>query len=108
LVKVLLSFTGSTIVMAILAKYLPQSSFFQRMELATTTSNAHGYTTAKTEAAAVVGATGIAATQLRPSGLGQFGENVVDVVTEGDLIEKGASIRITEVQGSRVVVTRAR
>ncbi|MEI6084685.1 MAG: NfeD family protein [Verrucomicrobiota bacterium] len=108
LIKVLLSFTGSTVVMAILAKYLPQSSFFQRMELATTTSNAHGYTTAKTEAAAVVGATGLAATQLRPSGMGQFGENVVDVVTEGDLIEKGASIRITEVQGSRVVVTRAK
>lgn len=107
LVKVLLSFTGSTVVMAILAKYLPQTSLFHRMELATTTSNATGYTTARTEAAAVVGATGIAETPLRPSGTGRFGEHVVDVVTEGDLIVKGASIKITEVQGSRVVVTRA-
>ena len=73
------------------------------MELATDT----GSPTARSDAVAQVGATGIAATQLRPSGLGQFGENVLDVVTEGDLIEKGTAIKITEVQGSRVVVARA-
>lgn len=106
LIKVLLSFGGATAVMIVLGRYLPKSAFFQRMELAAATSNAAGYTTAGPEAAAVVGATGVAETILRPAGKGRFGTELVDVVTEGDLIEKGTSITITEVQGSRVVVQR--
>ena len=47
---------------------------------------------------------GVAETNLRPSGKGRFGDKLVDVVTEGDLIERGKPITIVEVQGSRVVV----
>jgi len=55
----------------------------------------------------LLGSTGVAETNLRPSGKGRFGDQLVDVVTEGDLIERGKPITIVEVQGSRVVVTRA-
>ena len=101
LAKVLLSFVGAVVLMMVLAQYLPKSSFFHKMELAATTS-----ATAQGVALATVGAVGIAATQLRPAGTGQFGEKLVDVTTEGDLIEKGASIKVVEVEGSRVVVMR--
>ena len=55
----------------------------------------------------MLGTTGVAETNLRPSGKGRFGDRLVDVVTEGDMVERGQPITIVEVQGSRVVVKRA-
>ena len=107
LLKVLGAFVGSVVVMLILGRYLPKTSLFHRMELTAATSAAAGYTTASGEAKSLLGASGVADTNLRPSGKGRFGDQLVDVVTEGDLIERGASIKITQVHGARVVVERS-
>jgi membrane-bound serine protease (ClpP class) len=48
--------------------------------------------------------TGVAITQLRPSGTAFINGKRTDVVTEGILIEQGASIRVVAVEGMRVVV----
>ena len=48
--------------------------------------------------------TGVAITQLRPSGTAFINGKRVDVVTEGGLIEQGASIKVVAVEGLRVVV----
>lgn len=48
--------------------------------------------------------TGVALTQLRPSGTAIINGKRVDVVTEGGLIEKGASLRVIAVEGMRVIV----
>jgi len=107
LLKVLGGFLGSAAVMAVLARYLPETRLFHKLELAATTSAAAGYTSSRGEAAGLVGATGVAETLLRPAGKGRFGDQLVDVVTEGDLIAPGTAIKVVEVSGSRVVVTRA-
>jgi membrane-bound serine protease (ClpP class) len=52
-----------------------------------------------------VGELGTAATFLRPSGKARFGERDIDVVTEGDFIEKGTKVKILDIKGNRVVVT---
>jgi len=52
-----------------------------------------------------VGELGTAATFLRPAGKARFGERDIDVVTEGDFIEKGAKVKILDIKGNRVVVT---
>lgn len=107
LLKVFGGAMGAGIVALALGRYLPKSTLFKKMELVAATSTAEGYTASSGEAKSLLGTTGIAETNLRPSGKGRFGEQLVDVVTEGDLIEKGMSITIVEVQGSRVVVKRA-
>jgi len=48
--------------------------------------------------------TGVAITQLRPSGAAFINGKRVDVITEGMLIEPGAAIKVVEVEGIRVVV----
>ena len=53
----------------------------------------------------MVGDVGVALTPLRPAGRADFGDVRLDVVTEGEFIEKGQSVRIAAVQGNRVVVT---
>ena len=90
----------------LLARWLPKSTLFRKMELSAVTSAAEGYTTSLGEARTLLWLTGVAETNLRPSGKGRFGDQLVDVVTEGDLIERGKPITIVEVQGSRVVVKR--
>ena len=48
--------------------------------------------------------TGVALSQLRPSGIANINGQRVDVVTEGDLIERGAKIKVVAIEGARVVV----
>lgn len=48
--------------------------------------------------------TGVAITLLRPSGTAFINGKRVDVVTEGALIDQGASIKVVAVEGMRVVV----
>ena len=48
--------------------------------------------------------TGVALSQLRPSGIATINGQRVDVVTEGGLIERGAAIKVVAVEGARVVV----
>jgi membrane-bound serine protease (ClpP class) len=55
-----------------------------------------------------VGELGTAATFLRPAGKARFKERDIDVVTEGDFIEKGAKVKILAIKGSRVIVTEER
>jgi membrane-bound serine protease (ClpP class) len=107
LAKVFGAMLGAMISAALLARWLPKSTLFKKMELAAATSSAEGYTTSSSDARALLGSMGVAETNLRPSGKGRFGDQLVDVVTEGDLIERGEPIKIVEVQGSRVVVNRA-
>ena len=52
----------------------------------------------------LVNCTGVTITQLRPSGTAFVNGKRVDVVTEGGLIEQGASIKVVAVEGLRVVV----
>jgi membrane-bound serine protease (ClpP class) len=52
----------------------------------------------------LLGREGTAVTPLRPSGTAEFDGDRVAVVTDGDLIGAGRRIRVTEVEGNRVVV----
>jgi membrane-bound serine protease (ClpP class) len=52
-----------------------------------------------------VGQTGEVVSALRPAGKVQFGSSVVDVVSDGEFIEKGGRVEILEVHGNHVVVT---
>ena len=58
----------------------------------------------RTEKPELVGLSGVAFTQLRPSGTALIQGRRVDVVTEGGLVEKGTALRVVAVEGMRVVV----
>jgi len=54
----------------------------------------------------MIGAIGKSKTMLRPSGVGIFLGKYIDVVTQGEYIEKDTRIIITKVEGRRVVVSK--
>ena len=51
-----------------------------------------------------LGETGVAKTPLRPAGVVRFGDDYVDVVSEGAFIEEGSRVKIVKLSGNRVVV----
>jgi membrane-bound serine protease (ClpP class) len=48
--------------------------------------------------------TGVAQTNLRPSGMALINGQRIDVVTEGPMIERGTPVKVVAVEGLRVVV----
>jgi membrane-bound ClpP family serine protease len=55
----------------------------------------------------LLGQVGTAATRLVPSGKARIGNELYDVVSDGDLIEKDTPIEIVQVIGYKIVVRRA-
>ncbi|MCK5708113.1 MAG: hypothetical protein KAI43_10715 [Candidatus Aureabacteria bacterium] len=51
-----------------------------------------------------IGKEGIAITDLRPSGTAKINNRRIDVVTEGDYIDKDKKISVIAVEGNRVIV----
>ena len=60
--------------------------------------------TVKAEAELSVGDTGVAETMLRPSGIALFDTRRVSVVSEGQFIDKGKTVRVVQIEGARIVV----
>jgi len=50
------------------------------------------------------GKRGVTTTQLTPSGKARFGDEVINVISDGELVYKGSAIRVVKVIGNRVVV----
>ncbi len=52
----------------------------------------------------LLGETGMTATALVPAGKVRIGHKLLDVISDGDMIEKGIPVSVVEVKGNRVVV----
>ncbi len=51
-----------------------------------------------------VGMQGTTTTQLTPSGKARFGDDRLDVMTDGEVVPRGAPVEVVEVHGNRLVV----
>ncbi|RYD73934.1 MAG: hypothetical protein EOP84_20730, partial [Verrucomicrobiaceae bacterium] len=54
------------------------------------------------------GSTGQARTDLRPAGKAVFGDEILDVVSQGDFIAAGTPVRVVSADGTRLVVAAVR
>jgi membrane-bound serine protease (ClpP class) len=66
----------------------------------------HGGGTASADLTGLVGSLAEAVSDLRPAGIVLVDGNRVDVVSEGGFVEKGSRVKITAVDGPRVVVAK--
>jgi len=55
----------------------------------------------------LLGKEGVAASELRPAGIGIFGEDRIDVVSDGEYIKRGSPITIVRLEGRRIIVKQA-
>jgi membrane-bound serine protease (ClpP class) len=97
---------GSAIAVLIIARFLPETPIFRRL-VSTTASGEASTVAAETTRASRVGQVGVAISQLRPGGKAQFGDDIVDVMTQGELIAKGTRVRIIRHSSTEAVVEPA-
>lgn len=80
--------------------FLPRSRAARAMVLETQTLGAAG----DPELAVLLGRQGVTITPLRPAGTVEIDDRPVDVVSDGQYVETGTRVKVTHVEGSRVVV----
>ena len=51
-----------------------------------------------------LGRVGVTISVLRPGGKAQFGDDLLDVVSQGELVDKGTSVRIIGSSGAEALV----
>ena len=98
---------GLIAVAVFLRKRLPRSTLMGRMMLEPPAGE-EAETIRRREALVdlgeLVGSRGTTTTQLTPSGKARFGDMLVDVIADGEVIGRGASIEVVDVHGNRVLV----
>jgi len=94
--------TGAVSVVAagIMLVWLPKSRLGRQVVL----EHSQADTVSQKDRSGFVGRRGISVTPLRPIGRARFGSEEVDVVTEGEYIDRNQEIEVVSVEGPRVVV----
>jgi membrane-bound serine protease (ClpP class) len=91
----------------ILAFLVPKYTPFKRLSLSLSQEASEGFTVQDSAYEdRYRGARGVAITTLRPAGKAELGDEVVQVETGGEFLEKGTEIEVTRVDGNRIVVRR--
>lgn len=91
-----------SLVIAVLGlKWIPHTWAWKKLVLAHTEK---GYT--QTGLEGFIGKQGASITSLRPTGKADIEGEVLDVVTEGDFLDKGTVVKVVSVDGNRVIVRR--
>jgi len=98
---------GTPVVLWVGLKAFPRTFVGKRLILRKSFGREEGYTSYTSEKYDdLAGKEGVTITTLRPSGMVRIDDKKYSVVTGGELIEKGRSVRVVKVEGSRIVVRR--
>ena len=89
----------------LLLKYAPRNKYFDKIILRTELRKDVGFTSVISKET-LLGLEGTAYTSLRPSGTALIGDEKVDVVTEGEYIEKNEGIKVIRIEGRKIVVRK--
>jgi membrane-bound serine protease (ClpP class) len=98
---------GAGLIVYVGYKVIRTSPMGKRIFLESSESREAGYSASDVDLESLLGAVGVAASDLRPAGIADINDHRVSVVTDGEFVERGARVRVLEVESNRVVVERA-
>ena len=98
-----IAMAGSIILVLLLARLLPKTPVYSTL-VSAGVSGARTEMEQERKRAARLGQLGVTLSPLRPSGRAQFGDEVIDVVSQGDMVPKGSKVKIVSFSGPEPVV----
>jgi membrane-bound serine protease (ClpP class) len=104
LLNLSLAIIAAVFVIYLLAKVLPATPFYHQIVLAADTPAGPGVSIPVERVRVASGAIGQTRTQLRPAGKAIFGDEVMDVVSQGDFIDANVTVHVVSADGTRVMV----
>jgi len=99
------SLVATFLVATVSFRFMGKIPFLSKLVLFSEEKGEEGYRSAPVEMEKFIGREGMTLTMLRPVGKAQFGDIIVDVLSEGELIEKGKRVEVIKVEGNRIVVS---
>jgi membrane-bound serine protease (ClpP class) len=90
----------------VLARFLPKTSLFHQL-VSKTASGVTSVAALEAQQAARVGRTGVTVSPLCPGGKARFGDELLDVITRGEMVERGRPVKIIGHSGPNDVVEEA-
>lgn len=105
IISLLVSLSLTIIAMIFILKYAPKNKYFSRIVLNTKLDKERGYTSTE-DYKEYIGQIGKVTTSLRPSGIISIDGKLLDVVSEGQFIEKEKMVKIIRVEGRRIIVQK--
>ncbi|MCF7763445.1 MAG: hypothetical protein K9N62_07205 [Verrucomicrobia bacterium] len=103
LVNLSVAVFGSLLAIWALSRVLPKTALYGLL-VSSSVSGEASVSLANSDRSLRQGETGVALSVLRPSGKGKFGNTVLDVISQGDLIPKDSPIRIIGFSGPTAIV----
>ncbi|MDB4988787.1 MAG: hypothetical protein JWN04_3965 [Myxococcaceae bacterium] len=106
--RVAIAMSATLVGLVVAIMYLPRTRAMSGLVLSSTlASNTHAEgpdSFVSTDDTRFAGQLGVTESDLRPVGVARFGEQRVDVVSEGGYVPAGSRVRVLTVEGARIVV----
>ena len=94
---------GAVAAILLLVRFLPKTPIYASL-VSQTTSGVRSMAAIETRQNSLVGEIGVAVSPLHPGGKAKFGDSILDVLTQGEMIEKGRRVKIIGHTGPDSVV----
>lgn len=98
-----LALFASTVIALLIMRYFPKTQLYGAMA-SQAASGVQSDLDLQQKQIAREGQVGVAISSLRPGGKAQFGEEIIDVITQGDMISKGQKVKIIGNSGTEAIV----
>src|SRR5690606_12526999 len=102
LLKLSSAIVGAAVGAAVMGKFLPRTTIFQRLVLNQATSKDEGYSSSK-DSTGWKGKNGVTLSPLYPAGSAMIDDQRLDVITRGEYIPENARVRVVETPGNRII-----
>ena len=107
ILTVCFSFLASILLIMVLSQFLPNLKLFGKLALNSVQATSEGFTVQPEEIInKFINKKGITTTVLRPSGKAEIEGEIVEVETDGEYLNKGVNIEVTEISGNRILVRK--
>jgi membrane-bound serine protease (ClpP class) len=103
LLNVLITCAVALVLMILLSRFLLKTPLFHKLVASGSSGSASVAKLIQVQASRI-GEIGVAISNLRPGGKAQFGSSILDVITQGELIERGTRVKILSFSGHEAVV----
>jgi len=94
---------GSVVIAVVLARFLPKTALFRQL-VSQTASGEASVLAQEAQQSARIGKIGVAIAPLCPGGKAQFDDELLDVITRGEMVAKGQRVKIIGHTGPNAIV----
>jgi membrane-bound serine protease (ClpP class) len=101
--QLVIAMASTGVAVWLLSRILPKTHIYQSI-ISTSASGVQTEVKQEEQRTNRLGQTGRSLSSLRPGGKAQFGEDILDVMTQGELLPKGTHVRIIGFSGTEAVV----